>query len=168
MIFEAYKHKRLADLMTEPWGDLRIPGLLELIEFARPSCMVEIGSHRGVAAEVFLLHCERVTCVDPWEEERIFQDFCNRVGAYPHLSVIRGKSPEALDKVSGLVDFVYIDGDHSYDAVCRDIKACQALWPDATLAGHDYNGVATPGVRAAVHELIGPPTMIFPDSSWVV
>jgi hypothetical protein len=52
----------------------------------------------------------------------------------------------------GEVDFVYIDGDHGFDAVKADISA---WWPKVKnggiLAGHDYCGMQA-GVKSAVDE----------------
>ncbi len=48
------------------------------------------------------------------------------------------------------VDFVYIDGDHSYEAVRKDLN----IWDDKTkimLSGHDYSS-NEPGVIRAVNE----------------
>lgn len=54
------------------------------------------------------------------------------------------------------LDFVFIDGDHSYQSVCDDIFAWQSrVKPGGVLAGHDYTD-NWPGVQAAVNEcLIG-------------
>merc|ERR1711924_247319 len=52
----------------------------------------------------------------------------------------------------GFLDLVFIDGDHRYEAVLKDLHA---WWPtlkeDGILAGHDYT-VNHPGVAQAVHE----------------
>lgn len=43
----------------------------------------------------------------------------------------------------------YIDADHRQEAVAADLRAASRLFPDATLAGDDWQW---PGVRAAVSE----------------
>src|SRR6266576_3315013 len=121
MIFARYRLERLSQLLSEPWNDLRLPGLLDLIDMVKPKRMLEIGSFKGVSTEVFLLHAEHVTAIDPWENKGIYTEFYSRVGAYPHLTIIRGKSPEAVPQKK--FDFAYIDGDHSFEAVCADITA---------------------------------------------
>jgi len=51
---------------------------------------------------------------------------------------------------------VFIDGDHSYEAVKADIKTwIQVVKNGAILAGHDY-GPHAPGVKQAVDELLVP------------
>jgi len=53
------------------------------------------------------------------------------------------------------LDFVYIDGDHSYKAVSTDL---QAWWPKirpgGILIGDDYNHKSHPGTKKAVDEFI--------------
>jgi hypothetical protein len=55
--------------------------------------------------------------------------------------------PIHMDSVAGLEwlksqriqpDIIYIDGDHHYKAVVRDLEACSRLFPDAILVGDDY------------------------------
>lgn len=50
------------------------------------------------------------------------------------------------------LEFAYIDGDHSYEAVCRDMEL---IWPVVTdigiMAGHDFHD-SQPGVIRAVTE----------------
>jgi predicted O-methyltransferase YrrM len=54
---------------------------------------------------------------------------------------------------SGAPDMIFIDGDHEYTAVRRDIaNAKRKLAPGGLLCGHD---ASWPGVRAAVTELTG-------------
>lgn len=71
-----------------------------------------------------------------------------------HYNLITTKSPEctkAYDNQS--LDFVFIDGDHSYEAVAQDIKAwLPKIKLGGILAGHDY---AIPGVNKACHDVLG-------------
>jgi hypothetical protein len=54
----------------------------------------------------------------------------------------------------GPVDMVFIDGDHEYEAVKRDIlNARKMLKPGGILCGHDFSD-AHPGVMKAVRELV--------------
>lgn len=64
------------------------------------------------------------------------------------------------------IDVLFIDGDHCYDAVKKDIE----LWypkvkPGGIISGHDF-GDHAPGVKQAVKELI-PGFKLFDDSSSV-
>lgn len=52
------------------------------------------------------------------------------------------------------VDMVFIDGDHKYETVVKDIKkAYELLKPGGLICGHDYNHPMWPGVKQAVDEL---------------
>jgi SAM-dependent methyltransferase len=53
----------------------------------------------------------------------------------------------------GSIDFVFLDGDHGYEAVLRDLCAWYPkVRPGGHLAGHDYDNPQFPGVRRAVDE----------------
>jgi hypothetical protein len=68
--------------------------------------------------------------------------------------IIRKMSHEVIDQFEdGFFDFVFIDGDHSYDGVKLDIK----LWLSKVkkggwIGGHDYDHPKLPGVKRAVDE----------------
>lgn len=65
-----------------------------------------------------------------------------------------------LHSKGDLFDLIFIDADHSYEAVKDDIMS---WWPlvdnGGVLCGHDYDpkGESWPGVHKAIHELLGPP-----------
>jgi SAM-dependent methyltransferase len=53
----------------------------------------------------------------------------------------------------GSLDFVFVDGDHGYAAVQRDLTAWfPRVKPGGVLAGHDYINNDFPGVRRAADE----------------
>ena len=60
---------------------------------------------------------------------------------------------------SDRADFIFLDGDHSSEAVAADIEAWKSiLKPDGLLAGHDYYTSEQghhPGVREAVDAVFG-------------
>jgi len=64
-----------------------------------------------------------------------------------------------------LMDMVFIDGDHRYNTVKRDInKGLELLRTGGMLCGHDYDHVLWTGVKKAVDELLGPVQV--EDSIW--
>jgi predicted O-methyltransferase YrrM len=141
-----------------------VGGLIELVIKVKPRAVIEIGSDRGVSTEVFLLTTARVVAVDPWEHEDYYQEFLQRCGAYPHLETCRGRSPDVLDRFGAEFDLCYVDADHGYDAVRRDILSCtKIVKPDGFLAGHDYH---QPQVEQAVRSLLDDP-IAFRDGSWL-
>jgi predicted O-methyltransferase YrrM len=141
-----------------------LSGLAELILQIQPRAVIEIGCDRGVSTELFLLTAARVVAVDPWDGPSSYQEFVERCAGYPHLEICRGKSPEALGKFGAEFDLCYIDADHSYEAVRRDILACtRIVKPDGWLAGHDYH---QPQVARAVQSMVDDPIR-FRDGSWL-
>lgn len=69
---------------------------------------------------------------------------------------------------TGTVDFVFIDGTHTYEAVRADLLAWRrVLRPGGLLAGHDGD---MPGVARACAEVLGPVQRAIPGCSiwWVI
>lgn len=65
-----------------------------------------------------------------------------------------------------LVDMVFIDGDHRYQTVIKDInKAIELLENNGLICGHDWDHPTWPGVRKAVTELLGNDIQV-EDSIW--
>ena len=171
---------RLKEILAEPRHERALPdesnciaGLLELLRYTEyPRRILEIGCHKGVSTEAFLLHCEWMTVIDPWDDKHIYQHFEHRTSRYkapngPLGTVIRGKSPGDLkfaDKHG--YDLCYIDAIHEYDDVEADIRGC---WPHVKwggwVSGHDYGFLA---VRLIVDKLLGGPEQVFRDGSWCV
>jgi len=139
---------------------------------------VEIGVQRATFSTVLLEAWggARLHCVDPWrsfedpayvdkanadaaKQEAIFQTARGRLAAFGERAEIhRATSAEAAPSFAdGSLDFVYIDAQHHYEAVCEDL----ALWfpklrPGGLFAGHDYlDGLVDGdlfGVKRAVDE----------------
>lgn len=72
--------------------------------------------------------------------------------------VLKMSSSEAVEQFDDAsLDFVFLDGDHSYEGLKQDIE----LWlpkvkPGGYLCGHDYTPAGKrPGITKAVHELFG-------------
>ena len=69
----------------------------------------------------------------------------------------KAKSQEAAKMIDGLLDFVFIDADHSYEGCKADIEAwAPKVRPGGLLCGHDYDNVDYPqwGVKRAVDEYV--------------
>jgi len=131
---------------------------------------VEVGVWRGdYSAEIisaltpvqftgvdpYLLHPGYADCPDPVEfaNQYNLDQLYDRTSARFHQwpgATLRRQTGVAASKLfsDSELDFVYIDGDHSYEFVSTDIKA---WWPKVKsggiLAGHDY----TPGNPAKGH-----------------
>ena len=83
---------------------------------------------------------------------------------YPNLEIIVDRSDNAskqFDKES--IDFVFIDGDHSYESVKTDINCWEPkVKEDGLIMGHDYNWG---NIARAVGENFTE-VWILPDSVW--
>lgn len=124
---------------------------------------VEIGTHRGDYAATFLKEWQgkKLHCVDPWRavpgyevQAEMLVDIMQSDGNREHdyEAAVRNTSPysarvEFIKKTSedaaplfedNSLDFVYLDGDHQYEPVKKDLSL---WWPKVrsggVLAGHD-------------------------------
>lgn len=86
--------------------------------------------------------------------DSIYQDFYNNVDN-PNLTVIKDSSHEASKLFNnGSIDYLMIDGDHSYEGVKQDIEDYfYKVRPGGIISGDDYR--AFDGVRRAVDEFFG-------------
>lgn len=68
-----------------------------------------------------------------------------------NVQIVRGRSVDILSAFSNAsLDFIYIDGDHTYEGAKADIQlALQKLKPDGVIVGDD---IEWPGVAQAVQE----------------
>lgn len=124
---------------------------------------VEVGTHRGEFARDFLStwHGSLLHCIDPWDNPPGYEEQarlltgggldrgadlreCRRnlrgfidVG---RVELVRQCSPQAAAIYADeSLDLVYLDGDHSHQAIALDMRA---WWPKirrgGLLAGHDF------------------------------
>lgn len=128
---------------------------------------VEVGTHRGMFARTLLKHWPgTLHCVDPWKNPPGYEvqaqylegstgdrDADYRQAAHyladfgDRVRLLRMTSAKAAGRFKGgSLDFAYLDGDHSFDAVRDDLS----LWwpkirPGGVLAGHDIICPGPPG-----------------------
>ena len=126
------------------------------------SRIVEIGVFEGEFAEVLLkTRPSKLFLIDPWDSvsvsgdangnnvhpadlPQVFEKLKERFREHEAVRLLRGRSPPALAEVGkigdGFVDAVYIDGDHSYEGVRRDLLASlRIVRPGGWIMGHDYD-----------------------------
>lgn len=146
-------------------GGENTKGLRELIEYLPENLtMIEVGSYAGESAVIFAETMAHITCIDAWTgyAEDAEEAFDNRIRDIPNITKIKARF-EDVDLEPA--DFVYIDGEHDYESVRKDIDQ----WlPKARrfIGGHDYKE-KFPGVMKAVDETFGEPKKVFSDSSWL-
>jgi predicted O-methyltransferase YrrM len=144
-----------------------------LAELAAGRDVLEIGSAYGFSACVMALAgAKHVTAVDPhtWlgSHEAMVSNL-DKAGVAESVTIVRDASPAAL---AGLGPFglVFVDGDHSAEAVAADVAAARAALDDGgVLAVHDYGeDCCCPGVRQALDILFpgGPDELV--DTLFVV
>ncbi len=152
---------------------LLIEGLLSLIEdLPENLTMVEIGCFRGESAKMFLESgkVKKLYAVDTWcpgtwirLSESIFDE---QVKGYDVVK-LKMTMEEAVKQLPE-VDFIYIDADHSYNWVKKDIlNSLKVLKKGGILAGHDYAEHYKDMVVKAVDEVIGVPDKNYVDTSWL-
>ena len=137
----------------------------------RPLTGVEVGVYRGDHAANILknLRLEMLHLVDPWlpyvnedtgltDAESLhndnYQTVLSRFRGNPRVTVHRKTSIEAAQSFpEASLDFVYLDGDHSYEAVSEDLRA---WWPKVkpfgVLGGDDFGHCSGHGVIRAASE----------------
>jgi len=101
-------------------------------------------------------------CVDTWQNETMpegprdtFATFLETIRPFRHhIKVVRKRSSEMQpEEVEHPLELVFIDADHSYEAVRADFEVVRPwLSSTATVAFHDVN--AHPGVGRFVGELL--------------
>ncbi len=131
---------------------------------------VEIGVYRGRFAWHLLNSCPELSLylVDPWDgsamtggydAEEVFREVQQLPCQFgvERVKLLRERSPEAAKHPSLCkcqFDFVYIDGDHSFEQVLTDVRAWWPLLrPGGVMAGHDYNNRGKKRVKSAVDSL---------------
>ena len=190
LVVHSEEQKPILEKDTQRKRHRQKKGLLQMCDHINQQTlvnkMVEIGSYTGESISIFhskFLKCE-LFAVDPWVNG--YDDGDNSSWKFPMNEVemffdeaIKDKenikkckmssSDASLNFSEGELDLVYIDGNHTYDAVKEDIK----LWlpkikTGGFITGHDYHGKHFPGVTKAVNEILGEPDKIFKDTSWLV
>lgn len=164
----------------------------QMVQEAAPEAkFVEVGSLLGRSScflGVEIINSGKrisVDFIDPWfkyDEDAQYADkvpdrkayitFLNNIGKVDGLQhrAIRLESKEASSIYSDeSLDFVFIDGDHSYNAVLEDLKSWyHKVKPGCVISGHDYG---FPEVNGAVQhffqELSAPGKIETIGNCWV-
>lgn len=158
----------------------QMAGLIAMVDFIfsnnpHAERWIEIGCYIGESSSIFLSFAKlkRLDCVDHWNLSiQALNRRLHREIAKSRCFVHHAESCDFAKEVpDGSVDVVYIDGDHSYECVTKDIFAYHPkLKTNGYLCGHDYS-VAWPGVMSAVDEFAMATKKglkVFEDSSWVL
>jgi len=97
------------------------------------------------------------------------RDFDRRTASRPEVVKIKDFSYQVAQMFDDhSIDFIYIDGEHTYEGVRNDLDLySRKVKADGVIAGHDYvDGWG--GVVKAVNEFFQvPPHETFKDGSWL-
>lgn len=172
------------------WGATEIPnvGRRQL-----PSLFQELGFMKGVEIGVangwFSNHiCKNMSevelyGVDPYEKQEGYIDFQlkstfermeneahSRLDQFPNYHFLRKTSAEALsDFADGSLDFVYVDGDHCFEAVTFDIaKWSKKICKGGIISGHDFARHRRAGTKIHVVEAVNGYTDAYKIKPWFI
>lgn len=148
--------------------------------------VVEIGAWLGKSSYYLVQHHSAkadIYIIDTWKGtpgelttahslatvKDIFLDFMENMKVHEgKFTAIRSLSVEAAKLFeNSSVDFIFIDADHSYQAVRSDIETWQPKLTDTgIIAGHDYTS-GWDGVRKAVNAKFGRENILVMGRSWI-
>ena len=123
----------------------------------------EIGTFKGEHAKSILknLNVKRIYLIDPYSSYKEYEEKLDlnkaekeaekRLSKYKDKIIwIKEPSSKAISKIKEKLDFLYVDGNHSYGYVKKDLELYSAIVrPGGIMAGHD---TPLPGVMKAVAE----------------
>lgn len=139
--------------------------LRHIIETHGFTTMIEVGVRDGRTTFYLLDHITDLSIIGV--DTRVRQFYSPKVAEqYGHrLTALQGVSWQVASTIAdNSVDMIFIDADHSYAAVRRDIIAyTPKLKPGGVLCGHDIDYA---GVYQAVNELIGD-YGVGPNNVWI-
>lgn len=155
----------------------RLFGLKDLLEFYDANKQwkaMEIGSYAGASAELISNYVGEITCCDIWEKYiaplnraiKVYEEFLLTKKRNKNIIEIKKESEKLFNEYEdNYFDMVYIDADHSYDSVKKDISNWfYKVKNGGIICGHDYY---MEEVKKAVDEFFGEGKVkYFRDSSW--
>lgn len=127
--------------------------------------LVEIGTYKGCSFSYLVIEAINsgkkfdIVGVDacPWPD--VEKDFhTNMEPLKGHFRTLFGGDSfeRAKDFEDESIDFCFIDANHTYDYVIRDIQAyLPKMKPGGIMAGHDFNGAHPGVVQAVIESFIG-------------
>lgn len=160
----------LTSLATD---DVEAPGwfhhgqkILALVEQHRPKVCVELGTFQGASAIPVARSIARwggvLTCIDTWSTDILHATSppspwmlvtCARnvvAAGVTNVRYMPSTTVEASRTWTEPIDYLYIDADHSHDAVLADLEAwVPHVKKGGLILGDDYGNSAFPGVKTA-------------------
>lgn len=158
-----------------------------LVSRVRHGVVVEVGVWMGRSIATVLDTCRanrnRLYAVDSWRSDQtdpgyaeaaqrdiseVFRANMRNLGHESTVEIIREESVRAASLFGDFtLDLMFLDADHSYQEVLRDLRAwLPKIARRGVICGHDYDTRA--GVRSAVDEIFGDRVALPGGSMWVV
>jgi len=127
---------------------------IKLLEKIRPKVSIEIGCFKGGSLEVLSKYSEKVYSIDidPKVKEALDHKFDNTEIHIGDSSFLVPEILKKIDKNNEELEFVLIDGEHTYKAVKQDITNFLKYTPRKTIfiIFHDsFNPICRKGIRKA-------------------
>ena len=156
-------------------------------DFNRPVRGIEIGIKEGMNTIAFLEACENVIemiGVDPFapyndlgyqwsvaEQDSILGHMLKNIkvrNLEDRFKHIRLHSHDAAAQLpDGQFDFVFIDGEHTHEAITRDLELYwPKLVPDGIMSGHDWQFIGNSVLQWRNHRGITTQLVNLPHYSW--
>lgn len=161
-------------------GQFSTIGLIDMINSisnTKEMTMIEIGSYIGESTILFAKNFKKVISIDPhfnydeidsnkYAHFNIIQnEYFKNISKFDNIQYIRKTSDDAINDIIEKVDFVYIDGLHTYEQTKQDIiNYKKVIKNNGIIGGHDYNYLQS--VTQAVNDVLGVPEYTFRDYSW--
>jgi len=164
--------------------------VVSLVQESQVKRMAEVGVHRSTLLKSILrsswaASIEEYAAIDLWiawgrtkpeQADALFTYADGLKWWFPQLAVYREDSLSAAARWDdGHFDFVFIDADHSYESVKRDITGWYPkVRSGGLLCGHDYGPPPRgkhpghPGVAVAVKEIFGDKHISTPSTVWIL
>lgn len=174
---------------TEFNNDNSVGGLIDMVNHINglnDKVMVEIGCFIGVSTETFLqFNPKKLYAVDIWglnetysecdwlpsgkpNFDLIEESFRKMAKNYDNIEIIKNFSKYAsFGFRNKSIDFVYIDGEHTYNSVTEDIEHwLPKIKSGGYIAGHD--GLCTHVINVIRTKLNPTEMVLFRDTSWLI
>ena len=129
--------------------------------FSSGSTLIEIGTYEGMSLSYLVVEAINsgkefnIIGIDNFGFEGLREKYDSNIEPIKDkIKTIHSGSWEAASKFEDKsVDFVFIDANHTYDAIRKDIDYwLPKIKPGGMLSGHDYNEDWHVGVKKAVDE----------------
>lgn len=161
---------------------------IAMIHKIQVKSIAEIGVFRGKNAEVLREQFPdaHLYLIDPWmptqeyldsgsavsEDIKVYEKAHQRVLRLfendPKATLIQRTSQKAASLLPNHLDLVFIDANHAYESVKKDILTYRPkIRPVGILSGHNYGRKRLPGVKQAVQEILKDDFILGQDEVWL-